>query len=903
MEKKIRVYQLARELKIESQALVDKIRAMGIEVSSYQSSLSDHDHQKIRTKLQTKSQDSSNRRTVIRRRKKITETPTDTGDSSDDDDTNTKTTNNELDSQKSDDSPAENDDQDGEKSQQPQTQKQSDNKFASPADEMTSDSTADQLSPEANDDQQPSLDQNNDATAEKQRFSVMAQQLAKQRDSKKSSTDKNRKINYAKVVRKATPDDSSGSLKKAPDTKSVTKSSQPETSTAPSLRFKEHRGSKSVKTDDLKDSPLRKPVVKKGKRSQFNPRRLLLNVDQEEPLRTLRKKTVYSPKGTKNRDHRRRKDLKKTQITTPKASRRIIEMTSDSLSVGELAHQLSLKASELIQHLMKDGIMATVNEELDKDTITIVASHFNFEVKVTTKTVDELLTRGTPDPNSFKPRPPVVTLMGHVDHGKTSILDVIRQTATRDIEEGGITQHIGAYVVDHNSHKITFLDTPGHAAFSHMRNRGVQVTDIVVLVVAADDGVMPQTIEALSHAKNAEVPVIVALNKMDKPDINLDRIYSELAKHGIQSEEWGGDHQFIKLSAAKKTGIEDLLEAAILQSELLELKASHSIQARGVIIEAHMDVGRGPVATVMVSEGVFRVGDEIVAGTTYGRMRAMRNDLGQRVKEVYPSTPVEIEGLDKLPMVGDIVDWASSRDVAQAVASQRLTDISRKASGSTTISTLEDLVAKVDAEKILSVPFIIKADTQGSMQAASEALITIKSDKIKAKIVHQGVGAINASDVSLAEVSGAVIMGFNVRAMRTVAEDSEKNGVIIKYFSVIYELIDMAEALLAGSLPPIQNEMIIGKAEVKKTISVPKVGVVAGSHVTEGRVTRNCRLRLIRDNVVIHSGRMGSLRRFKDDVKEVTSGYECGITFENHKDVRDGDILEAFEIEEVKATL
>ena len=653
--------------------------------------------------------------------------------------------------------------------------------------------------------------------------------------------------------------------------------------------------------------PLRpRPVAKKERRSQISARDLLSRLDSDESDFTPRrsKKTIYAPMSHRGgRDHKRRKDLKKTQITTPKASLRVVQMADTTLSVGDLARQLSIKSAELIKHLMKDGVMATVNQQLDSDTIELVAEHYGYKVQAAYRTVEEILARSKPDQSTHQIRPPIVTLMGHVDHGKTSILDAIRQSAVSEDETGGITQHIGAYKVEHDGRGVTFLDTPGHEAFSSIRSRGAQITDMVVLVVAADDGVMPQTVEAISHSKNADVPIIVALNKIDKAGSDIDRIYSELAEHGVQSEDWGGDHQFVKMSALKKTGIDDLLEAILLQAELMELQANPETQARGVIIEAHKELGRGVVATIMVTEGTFRTGDRIVAGVSQGRIRSMVDDAGREVPEAKPSTPVQIIGFSDIPSVGDEVDWIKDHETGRAVVARRREEAHKSSQKSTTIATLEELLSKVDEEKILAFPFIIKADTQGSMQAICEALQNIKSDKIRAKIVHSAIGAINASDIALAAASGAIIFGFHVRALGNLAETAEESGVVIEYYGIIYELIDAAKNLMAGSLPAIKNEITIGHADVKQPISIPKIGLVAGASVVDGRITRGCGVRLIRDSIVVHSSKVASLRRFKSDVKEVNSGYECGIGIENCRDIREGDVIEAYEFEEVPDTL
>jgi translation initiation factor IF-2 len=477
-------------------------------------------------------------------------------------------------------------------------------------------------------------------------------------------------------------------------------------------------------------------------------------------------------------------------------------------------------------------------------------------------------------------------------------LDAIRKAKVAAGEAGGITQHIGAYTVDKDGRKIAFLDTPGHEAFSAMRSRGAKVTDIVVLVVAADDGVMPQTIEAISHARDAKVPMIVAINKIDKPSKNLDRVYRELAEHGIQSEEWGGDTQFVKVSALQGIGIEDLLDAIVLQAEVLELKAPVNVAASGVVVEAHLDKGRGPVATMMIQKGIIRVGDYIVAGTTLGRVRAMHDHVGKRLKEAGASTPVEIVGLSEAPMAGDQFDVVEDEKTAKEVAGWRREQEMKKSLGRSSAATLDQLLAKAKVSDMLEVPVIIKADTMGSVEAISEAVLKLNTDRVRNRIVHKAVGGINESDMALAATSNAVIVGFNVRAARGLDDNAEKLGVLIKYFSVIYDIVDVLKSIMAGKLPPIQKEVVQGHAEVRATIKVPKIGIVAGTSVLDGKISRNAQLRLIRNDVVIYAGRVGSLRRFKDDVKEVAQGYECGIGIEGYSDIREGDVIETFIIEE-----
>jgi translation initiation factor IF-2 len=615
-------------------------------------------------------------------------------------------------------------------------------------------------------------------------------------------------------------------------------------------------------------------------------------------------RTVYTPIASRNkRDLKRRKDLKKTQITTPRAAYRVVEM-GESITVGELARQLTVKASEIIKKLMSQGVMATINQAIDHDTATLIAHEYRFEVKSTIQTVEDILGTKVPvDESMLVGRPPIVTVMGHVDHGKTSILDAIRSANVARGEAGGITQHIGAYTVEHNDHKITFLDTPGHEAFSAMRARGAGVTDIVVLVVAADDGVMPQTIEAISHAKAAGVPIIVAVNKIDKPNLNFDRIYTELNGQGVQAEEWGGEVQFVKCSALQKLGITELLDAILLQAEVLDLKCMAEGCAEGSVIEAHLDKGRGPVATVVVQAGTLKVGDHVVAGVHVGRVRAMSDHKGTLQPSAGPSIPVEIIGLSGVPMAGDKFNAVADEKTAREAADHRLEVLRKAQSQKSSAQRLEDLIAKVKSEEVPEVVFIVKADTQGSAEAIQESILKLSTPKVKNRIVHCAVGGISESDITLASASGAILIGFNVRAARGLDDLASKEGVVIQYFSIIYEIVDSVKSIMVGKLPPVVSEVVLGHAEVRKPISVPKIGTIGGSAVLDGKIIRSAMCRLIRNQIVIFTGKLGSLRRFKDDVKEVAQGYECGIGIDGYNDLREGDVIEAYVLEETAATL
>ena len=666
---------------------------------------------------------------------------------------------------------------------------------------------------------------------------------------------------------------------------------------------KRGRGARHKKADES-EVAAKRPAFQKDKRSAINTRTLLS--DPEGSSRSLggKKRMVYTPSAqNKRRDHKRRKDLKKTEVTVPRAAYRVVKM-GDQITVSELGMQLGVKGTELIGKLVAQGVMVTLNESIDFDTASLIAADYKFEVRSNKVSVEDLLERGNKAPSGeAMERSPIVTIMGHVDHGKTSILDAIRKAKVADGEAGGITQHIGAYSVEATSGKrIAFLDTPGHEAFTAMRQRGAKVTDIVILVVAADDGVMPQTVEAISHARDAGVPIIVAINKIDKPSVNFDRVYTELTEHGVQSEEWGGDTQFVKVSALEGTGLEDLLDAIALQAEILELKAQPDGDGRGIVVEGHLEGGRGPIATVMVQDGTLRVGDLIVAGKCTGKVRAMQNDQGVRVEEAGPATPVEIVGLDSVPMAGDPVHKMSDEKTARELIALRVAN-EGAASHASAASTLEALLGRVTGEERPVVPVIIKGDTQGSVEAICESIGKLNTDRVENKVVHKAVGGLTESDVRLAATSGAVLIGFNVRLGRNLSELAERYGVPIKYFSIIYEVVDAVKALMAGKLPPIQTEVIQGRGEVRQTIKVPKIGMVAGTAILDGKVTRNSSMRLIRDDIVIFTGKIGSLRRFKDDVKEVSHGYECGIGIEGCSDVKEGDVIESFIIEEEVATL
>lgn len=604
--------------------------------------------------------------------------------------------------------------------------------------------------------------------------------------------------------------------------------------------------------------------------------------------------------GSKRQDNRRQGHREQQQRPMPEPPSKIT--FTESLTVAELAKKLRREPAEIIKKLFNLGIMATINQDLDRDAIELICSEYNVEVEekivideTNFETIEEV-----DNPADLVERPPVVTIMGHVDHGKTTLLDAIRSTNVVAGEAGGITQHIGAYQVEVKGKKITFLDTPGHAAFTTMRARGAQITDITILVVAADDGVMPQTVEAINHAKAANVPIIVAVNKVDKPEANVDRIKQELTEYGLVAEEWGGDTIFCPISAKQRIGLEELLEYILLVAEVQELKANPNKRARGTVVEAELDKGRGPVATVLVQHGTLKVGDPIVVGSTYGRVRAMVNDKGRRLKEAGPSTPVEITGLNDVPQAGDQFMVFEDEKKARAIGEARAAKQRESERRANTRVSLDDLFQHIQEGDVKELNLIVKADVQGSVEALRGALEKINVNGTRVKIIHTGVGAITESDITLANASNAIVIGFNVRPEPNARNMAEQEKIDIRLHRVIYNVIDEIEQALKGMLDPVYKETIIGQAEIREVFKVSKVGNIAGCYVTEGKLTRDAGARLIREGVVIYEGKLDTLKRFKDDVREVMSGYECGLTLERFQDIKVGDVIEAFIMEEVK---
>ena len=602
------------------------------------------------------------------------------------------------------------------------------------------------------------------------------------------------------------------------------------------------------------------------------------------------------------------KNEPKTQLQKPekkeqKQEEQIKSITiPEVLTIQELADKMKIVPSVIVKKLFMQGKIVTVNQEIDYETAEEIALEFDVlcEKEEVVDVIEELLKEDEEDESKMKKRPPVVCVMGHVDHGKTSLLDAIRQTNVIDREAGGITQHIGASVVEGNGEKITFLDTPGHEAFTAMRMRGASSTDIAILVVAADDGVMPQTVEAINHAKAAGVEIIVAVNKIDKPSANVDRVKQELTEYELIAEDWGGSTIFVPVSAKTGEGLEELMEMILLTAEVMELKANPNRRARGLVLEAQLDKGRGPVATVLVQKGTLRVGDAIAAGSAHGKVRAMMDDKGRRVKEAGPSVPVEILGLDDVPNAGEVVVCCKNEKEARSFAETFIAQNKVKLLEDTKSKlSLDDLFTQIQEGNLKELDLIVKADVQGSVEAVKQSLLKLSNDEVIVKVIHGGVGAINESDVSLASASNAIIIGFNVRPDATAKETAEREGVDVRLYRVIYNAIEDVEAAMKGMLDPVFEEKVLGHAEVRQTFKASGVGTIAGSYVLDGLFERDCSVRLTRDGIVIFEGPLASLKRFKDDVKEVKAGYECGFVFANFNDIKEGDLVEAFKMVEV----
>jgi translation initiation factor IF-2 len=666
-----------------------------------------------------------------------------------------------------------------------------------------------------------------------------------------------------------------------------------------------------VKTSGIKEEEEEKPSKKRrdkrrGDKKKEEESRVRL---RHHKLEVFERADLYEDRGPRLKDRKTTKKskdvvkrLKQTEITVPKAIKRRLKVQGN-ITVAELGKAMGVKAVELIKKLIALGVMATINKIIEFETASLVADDFGYELDLDIFEVDSIIKEVKDKPEDLKPRPPVVTIMGHVDHGKTSLLDYIRHSNIILGESGGITQHIGAYYVESKGGDIAFLDTPGHEAFTAMRARGAKVTDIIVLMVAADDGVMPQTIEAVNHARAANIPIVVAINKIDKPEANPEKVMRELADLDLAPEAWGGNTIFGKISAKTGEGIDELMELILLQAEILELKANPEKPARGTIIEAKLDKSKGSVATVLIKEGSLKQGDYFICGENYGRVRAMLNNRGKKMDIALPSVPVEIYGISGVPMAGDEFYVVKDEKIARQIAVYRQAKIKEKESTRSGVVSLDDLYEKIKEGKIKGLNVILKADVQGSLEALSESFNKLGTEEVKVKMIHSSTGAITESDVMLASASGAIVIGFRVRAHPRVFRIAEEEGVDIRYYDVIYNLIEDIQKAMAGLLEPVYKENVIGRADIKEIFNVPKVGTVAGCLVTDGFIERSAMVRLLRDEVVVFDGKMASLKRFKGDVKDVQTGFECGIGLESFQDIKPGDVFEVYQIEKIQAEL
>ena len=644
------------------------------------------------------------------------------------------------------------------------------------------------------------------------------------------------------------------------------------------------------------EEPRRPAVAKRGEQQRRRTGKLTINdaLNDEERVRSMA-------------SIRRRREREKRQSMSMEPREKVARTITlpESITIQELANRMAERAVDVIKLLMQQGVMAKINDTIDADTAELIAEELGHKVnRVTDADVEDSIDTEEDTDDDKKPRPPVVTVMGHVDHGKTSLLDALRKTSIVTGEAGGITQHIGAYqVTKDDGEKVTFIDTPGHAAFTSMRARGAKVTDIVILVVAADDGVMPQTVEAISHAKAAEVPIVVAVNKIDKPEADPTRVKNELLQHEIISEDMGGDVQFVEVSALTGTGLDDLLESVLLQAELLDLKANPDRAAEGIVIESKLEKGRGAVATVLVQRGTLSVGDIFVVGEESGRVRALLDDQGESIKSALPASPVEVLGASGSPSAGDMFNVVETEAKAREIAEYRARISREKRTASGNRTTLDQMMQQLKDTELKELPIVVKADVQGSAEAISQAVDKLGTDEVCGRVVHTAVGGITESDITLAAASNASILGFNVRANSQARNLADEQGVEIRYYNVIYDLVDDMKAAMSGMLSPDLRETMLGNAEILEIFNVSKSGKVAGCKVTDGLVRRGARVRLIRDSVVIHEGELSSLRRFKDEVKEVNAGQECGMAFENYEDLKQRDVIECYEVEEIARTL
>jgi translation initiation factor IF-2 len=870
---KLRVYELARELDIPNTDLLERIDSLGIQIKGHMSSLDEEQAQLLRDTVTGRSQqlieEKRVRRGIIRRRRKIVKA----------------------------EPPAE------------EVETEVAAETAPPVEEQAEAVVEAELPPSVVEGETPEVEPEKPEKVEPDVEVAKKKKPAKKVKEKEKKVKKPRrrgkKDAAAKIIKlpergaEAVPEPKKAEPKIEESMEAVEKVVEPVPAPpGPEVETKKRTG---------------KPKKKKGKRarvdeSEKGPVRRGLPSRRKEvvtgnDLYTRRRGPGRMMKGRKGARARAiAKDAKQTEITIPKAAKRRVKL-DEAITVANLAKSMGVKAREVITQLMELGLMATVNQAIDFDTASLVATEFNYEAEKTGFEEATILEAVPDKEKDLKTRPPVVTIMGHVDHGKTSVLDAVRQTKVTEGEAGGITQHIGAYNVKLDAGQVVFLDTPGHEAFTAMRARGAQVTDLVVLVVAADDGVMQQTVEAINHAQAADIQILVAINKIDKENADPDRVKRELAERGLNPEEWGGDITMVEVSATQKTGLDELLELILLQAELMELKANPNKKSRGRVVEARLDRGKGPLATVLVQEGTLRVGDPFVCGTFYGRVRAMLDDRGRKVAEVPPSMPVEVHGISGVPQAGDELVVVNDEKQAKQVAAHRQLKSREAELSRATKVTLDNLFERIKEGETKELKIVLKADVQGSLEAITDSLNNLSTEEIKVNIIHSAAGAVTETDVMLASASDAITIGFSVRASQKAQELADAEKVDLRFYDVIYQLVAEVKDAMEGMLDPIYKEHFMGRAEVLKTFHASRIGTVAGSMVNEGRVERGAKIRVLRDNVVINDSKIASLRRYKDEAKEVKAGQDCGIIIENFNDVKIGDILETYTIEEIKAVL
>ncbi len=900
---KIRIYELARDLNIKNKELLEKLRDMNIAAGSHMSSLDDEAVVRVKASFLGKKTDTVEvtrvKTTVIRRRKKpVQKEPVQASTISapEDSDQNGPDQTGRPEKIKVTEKPSEK----APEEEKSATEKKESERLEKKAEvEETAERIIEEEKAVKKVDSKKVDKIKQPVELEKPVVSPVVSKETKPKKSKK----KYKKEIPAKIIKMPKPSEKKAPEKKAPKVKDV-QAKKPKTKTA----IAPEKADKKIETEQKGSNKENKKWTKK--KEEIGEKKTK-DIKWTKKKISFRKKAVIEGKDLYSGKYKTRKKSKggktsvqkqKPVITIPKAIKRRIKI-DDAIRLSDLAKRMGIKAGDMIKTLMNLGVMATVNQMIDFDTAVLVAAEFNYELEKASFEEKAVLTVEKDDSGKLVQRPPVVTVMGHVDHGKTSLLDAIRKTHVTSGEAGGITQHIGAYNVATDRGQIVFLDTPGHEAFTAMRARGASLTDIVVLVVAADDGAMPQTIEAINHSKAAEVPIIVAINKIDKPNAEPERVQRELAEAGLVPEDWGGDTIFINVSAKQNQGITDLLEMILLQAEVLELKANPEKHAKGHVVEARIDSGRGAVATVLVQEGTLHKGDPVVCGIYYGKVRAMLNDRGVYVETAGPSTPVEVIGLSGVPNAGDELIALSDDKAARQVSIHRIQKQRAEDLAKTSRLSLEGLFERMREGEANDLNLIIKADVHGSIEAIGDSLTKLSNDEVNINVIHSATGTITESDISLAAVSDAIIIGFNVRPSLKVQTFADEESVDMRFYNIIYNVIEDIRNAIVGMMSSTFEERILGRAEVREVFHVPKIGAIAGCHVSDGKIERGQLVRLLRDGVVRYDGKISSLRRFKDDVKEVQSGYECGIGIEKYNDIKLGDTIECYYLEEIKPEL